>query len=171
MKKELLRYIAVMDGEDSGAVDALKAIVKRLKGTVFKVEAKEVRGSVKTGVGIDISSAGSRNLVGMLDPCWTLYAKGVAPAEEVKPKPKEPEPEEVPLDDGGEGYGTGDDELESYLSELKERGCSDGEISLMVPSPKKNAKPNAGMESCGYFCFTRGATPTGNPRLPEGGAE
>lgn len=176
MKNESLRYIAVMDGSDMGKVIALKAVVKRLKGTVFKVEVKEVCGSVKTGVGIDIPSSGARNLIGMIDPCWTLYAKGPAPEDEeqakddeprkkveVKPKPKKPEPE----DGEEEGCGTGDEELEEYLAELERRGCSDGEILLMVPSPNKSAKPNSGMKKEGYFCFTRGETPKGNPRLPK----
>jgi hypothetical protein len=181
-KAKMVRYIAVMDGYDKEAVEDLQLFVKTtLKGTWDKVETKTVKGVEKTGVGIIIPQKMEKGLINLSAPCWTMYSKGeymVEPSENApKPPPKRSEDKKgatVPpttenasegVSDGkNEGYGTGDPELEEYLKECEKRGCSYGEIMLLVP---RNPTPNVAFVNVGYRAFMRdGGVPDGNPRIP-----
>jgi hypothetical protein len=181
-KAKMVRYVAVMDGYDKKEVNDLQLFVKTtLNGSADKVETKTVKGVQKTGVGIVIPQKMEEGLVKLSAPCWTMYSKGEYVVEPLENAPKMPPKRSegkkgatVPptaknasegVSDGkNEGCGTGDSELEEYLEECEKRGCSYGEISLLIPS---SAKPNRAFANSGYRSFMRdGGTPKGNPRLP-----
>lgn len=181
-KAKFVRYVAVMDGYDKEAVTDLQLFVNTtLKGKWDKVETKEVKGVQKTGVGIVIPQKMEKGLLNLSAPCWTMYSKGeyiVEPSDNAPKTPSErsegkkgittpPTAEKASegVSDGkNEGYGTGDSELEEYLAECEKRGCSYGEIMLLVPS---SAKPNGAFANVGYRAFMRdGGVPKGNPRIP-----
>ena len=166
-KSEIRKYVAVMSGEDGGEVDALKAVVSRAKGSVSTTEEKVVKGKTFTGVGIHATEKQASVITKLMDECWTLHDKGVVTESEKPQKVKvKPEPKVKPVeqDDDDEGYDTGDAELDAYLNNAERRGCSYGEISLMIPS---KAKPSAAfVNSGGYLSFHRGNCRCDNPRLP-----
>lgn len=157
-KAKMVRYVAVMDGYDREAVNSLQLFVKTtLKGSADKVETKAVKGVEKTGVGIVIPQKMEKGLINLSAPCWTMYSRGEPAENAPKPPPKRSEGK-------NEGYGTGDQELEEYLEECEKRGCSYGEIMLLVPS---NPTPNVEFVNVGYQAFMRdGGVPDGNPRIP-----